>query len=73
MMRVTNWQRWQRTKRAAAFTLVAVAVLLAGGFEHAEPADDFPYFGWIVLLTFTAAAIMANVSLRERQLRKGSL
>lgn len=69
MMRVTDWQRWQRAKTAGVGVLWLLALVCIGGTEGDEMP---PYAGLGVLLLAFAAALIANIEWRARELRNNN-
>lgn len=69
MMRVTDWQRWQRAKYITVGVLWLLALICIGGTEGTEMP---PYSGLGVLLLVFAFALIANIEYRERELRNNN-
>ena len=68
-MRVTDWQRWQRAKMQLVAVLWLLAFILIGGSEGNEMP---PYAGLGVLVMMFAAALIANIEYRARELRNNN-
>lgn len=69
MMRVTNWQRWQRTKIAVAVTTFVIALGCAGGLE-AEGTEPIPsttgFLFWISVTGLLAYNITTTTNKRGK-------
>ena len=51
-MRVTNWQRWQRTKIIVAGALFVISMFCFSGLEKPEPFEPMRSFtGCIISMT----------------------
>jgi len=65
MMRVTNWQRWQRTKIAVAVTAFVIALGCIGGLE-AEGTEPIPsasgFLFWISVTGLLTYNIITNTN-----------
>jgi hypothetical protein len=65
-MRVTNWQRWQRTKGVTAVVLFLIALGCIGGLEG-DATTPIPSFSGFLLFISLSFALMMNITERLRQ------